>query len=533
MSKVKLITENMLEEILNTIEKANAIYMMPSFVMQSGVRLISSYLKKALDNGVEVKCLTGDYLFVTQPEGLKELLQLDDRIEVRLWRSHGIAFHPKSYLFETNNGNGKLIIGSSNLSRSALTHGVEWNLSMDSDAHPQTFEEALDQFMKYFYHEQTIPINQETLANYKNKYINYHQANPNFVENWTELEEIEVMFEEETEQHQPLLSTDDSSLTQDTITPRPAQKEALDELAKTIDENYDKAMIVMATGLGKTYLAGFFAKKFKKVLFIAHREEILYQAQKSFRHIMSEKTSGLYNGRQKDLNTECLFASIYTLSIRSNLEKFSPEEFDLIIVDEFHHAAANSYQRVLNYFNSSFLLGITATPDRLDNKDVYAICDGNVAYQLHFLEAIEKGWLSPFHYHGIYDETDYSQIRWLGSRYDEEALLAVQLQEKMAKNIFQSWKKFKKTRTIGFCSSIRQANFLREYFIKNGIKAVSLHSGSREYNRREVIHLLEAGEIDIVFTVDLFNEGVDIPSVDTLLFVRPTESLAVFTQQIG
>lgn len=523
----------MLEEILKNIKQAKAIYLMPSFVMNSGVLLLSPYLKQALDNGVDVKLLTGDYLFVTQPEGLRELIELDPRIEVRLWHSNGIAFHPKSYLFESSSGNGRLIVGSSNLSRSALTHGVEWNLSMEASAHPQTFEEALEQFMKYFYHKQTSPVNQETLVTYETEYIDYHQSNPNFVEHWTELEELEVMFEDEKEHLPQSVLQSDSAPKQESITPRPAQIEALEELEKTLEENYDKAMIVMATGLGKTYLAGFFAKRFQKVLFIAHREEILYQAQKSFQHIMPDKISGIYNGKHKDLDCDYLFASIYTLSIRSHLEKFSSDEFDLIIVDEFHHAAANSYQRVLDYFNTSFLLGITATPDRMDNKDVYAICDGNVAYQLHFLEAIQKGWLSPFHYHGIYDETDYSQIRWLGTRYDEEALLAAQLQERMAENIFGAWKKYKQTRTIGFCSSIRQANFLREYFVKNGIQAISLHSGSRDFSRSEVIRKLEEGDIDVVFTVDLFNEGVDIPAVDTLLFVRPTESLTVFTQQIG
>lgn len=533
MSEINLITENMLEEILKNIEQAKAIYLMPSFVMHSGVRLLSPYLKQALDKGVDVKLLTGDYLFVTQPEGLRELIKLDQRIEVRLWHSNGIAFHPKSYLFESSNGNGRLIVGSSNLSRSALTHGVEWNLSMEASAHPKTFDEALDQFMKYFYHKQTSPVNQETLVTYETDYIDYHQSNPNFVEHWTELEELAVMFEDEKEHLPTAILQRASTLKHGLITPRPAQIEALEELEKTLEENYDKAMIVMATGLGKTYLAGFFAKRFQKVLFIAHREEILYQAQKSFQQIMPDKISGIYNGKHKDLDCDYLFASIYTLSIRSHLEKFSSDEFDLIIVDEFHHAAANSYQRVLDYFNASFLLGITATPDRMDNKDVYAICDGNVAYQLHFLEAIQKGWLSPFHYHGIYDETDYSQIRWLGTRYDKEALLAAQLQERMTKNIFEAWNKYKQTRTIGFCSSISQANFLREYFVKNGIQAISLHSGSRDFSRSEVIRKLEEGDIDVVFTVDLFNEGVDIPAVDTLLFVRPTESLTVFTQQIG
>lgn len=227
-----------------------------------------------------------------------------------------------------------------------------------------------------------------------------------------------------------------------------------------------------------------------------------------------------------------MFASIYTLSMKRHLESFRPDEFDLIIVDEFHHAAANSYKRVLDFFQPAFLLGITATPIRTDGKDVYAICDGNVAYQLDFIEAVQRGWLAPFRYYGVYGNTDYSQITWLGSRYDEAELLQVQVKEEMAYKIYEAWKKHKQTRTIAFCSSIRQAEFLKSCFQSLGVQAISLHSKTREMSRSESIHRLEKGELEVIFTVDLFNEGTDIPAVDTLLFVRPTESLTIFSQQV-
>ena len=289
----------------------------------------------------------------------------------------------------------------------------------------------------------------------------------------------------------------------------------------------------MATGLGKTYLAGFFAQKFKRILFIAHREEILYQAKRSFGQIMPDRSGGIYNGKRKDAEAETIFASVSTLSMKQHLEVFQPDTFDLIIIDEFHHAAATTYQRVLDYFKPQFLLGITATPDRNDNKDVYAICNGNVAYRIDFLEAIQRQWLAPFKYVGVYDDTDYSQLTWLGTRYAEEDLLKVQLREEMAENILQAWKDHKQTRTLVFCSSIRQAVFLSGYFNKQGYKTVSLHSKQVDISRAKAISMLEKGELDAIFTVDLFNEGVDIPAVDTLLFVRPTESLTVFTQQVG
>jgi len=219
--------------------------------------------------------------------------------------------------------------------------------------------------------------------------------------------------------------------------------------------------------------------------------------------------------------------------MKKHLEAFAKDAFDLIVIDEFHHAAARSYQRVLNYFQPKFLLGITATPDRNDNKDVYAICDGNVAYKIDFIEAVQRGWLAPFRYYGVYDDTDYSKIKWLGNRYDETELLQVQLREEMADKILKAWEKYKKTRTLVFCSSIKQADFLSEYFRKRNYRTVSLHSQQTDIPRDQAIAMLEKGELDAIFTVDLFNEGVDIPSVDTLLFVRPTESLTVFTQQVG
>jgi superfamily II DNA or RNA helicase len=253
----------------------------------------------------------------------------------------------------------------------------------------------------------------------------------------TELEEIEWMVP-----IQPRKSGDKETSfagNDHTIEPRPAQLAALDALHATWEEGYDRAMVVMATGLGKTYLAGFYAKSFRRILFIAHREEILEQARRSFQRIMPERSWGYYNGTEKNHSAEMLFASIYTLGMKKHRERFNPRDFDLIIVDEFHHAAARSYRTTLEYFKPSFLLGITATPERMDGQDIYALCDGNVAYQIHFLEAISRGWLSPFQYYGIYDDIDYSRIRWLGTRYDEDELLAAQLQEARAALIHDAW----------------------------------------------------------------------------------------------
>ncbi|MCQ4086569.1 DEAD/DEAH box helicase family protein [Saccharibacillus sp. JS10] len=526
---VKLITRNLGDELIAGMQHATGIYIMTSFLMQSGVNLLAPHLKKALDRGAEVKMIAGDYLYITQPEGLRKLLSIDDRLEARLWRSMGTSFHPKAYLFDYENGEGLLIVGSSNFSFSALKTGYEWNLAMNAQAEPYTFQNAMDQFMENLYHASTLPLNEDTIALYEEEYLMNHRKNPELQRQVIEMEEAEADIGDVEIETTP---SDEVSLNP-IIQPRTAQAIALEALDTTIEEEYDRAMVVMATGLGKTYLAAFLAKKYRRVLFVAHREEILQQAANSFRHVLPERSHGLYNGQSKDRDSDCIFASIYTLGMKKHREAFNPDTFDLIVIDEFHHAAARSYRSVMEYFHPQFMLGITATPDRMDGQDVYALCGGNVAYRIHFIEAIRREWLSPFQYYGVHDDTDYSGIRWIGTHYDEEQLLAVQLREEYAERVYEAWAARRQTRTIAFCSSIQQADYLNDYFRIRGSQTLSLHSRTKEMSRTEAIRRLDAGEMDVLFTVDLFNEGTDIPSVDTLLFVRPTESLTVFTQQVG
>ena len=278
MPDIKLITENLADELIPGIRKASAIYIMTSFVMESGVRLLAPYLREAVERGAEVKILAGDYLFVSQPQGLRMLFEVDYRVQVRLWQSQGTSFHPKAYLLDYDEGQGLLIVGSSNFSRSAFRLGVEWNLAMSAQAEPYTFQVALDKFIHNFYHECTLSLNHETILTYEEEYNAYHQKLPELIRTITEMEQSELMLPQKE-------NADESSETDYTetqlIEPRPAQKKALEALDATMDEQYDKAMIVMATGLGKTYIAGFFARKFTRILFVAHREEILHQAKKS------------------------------------------------------------------------------------------------------------------------------------------------------------------------------------------------------------------------------------------------------------
>lgn len=530
MTNVRLFTKTLGPALKNQIDQATSICILTSFVMKSGVAYLAQSLEKAALRGVDIKVCTGDYLYITQPDALERLLAIHPSIEVRMWQSHGKSFHPKAYLIESSDQK-RSFIGSSNLSYSALHTGVEWNVEVSG--HETFYEEALDQFAKTFYSEATIPLNHETLKAYRERYERQQLNQPRISHSFTEGEEMDLMLpDEEPMTAEALTIFEPASTYEVELKPRFAQVEALDQLGRTVEEEYSKALVVMATGLGKTYLAAFFAKRYKRVLFIAHLEEILYQAERSFQNVQPNKTTGIYNGKHKQFDVDYCFASIYTLSMDQHLKVFNPDDFDLIVVDEFHHAAANTYQKVLDYFEPNFLLGITATPDRNDNKDVFALCDGNVAFRLDFLEAIRREWLSPFYYYGVYDDTDYNQLTWLGNRYAEDELLVTQLHERKARSIYDAWQRHKQTKTVVFCSSIRQANFLCSFFKNQEVAAVCLHSNSKD-NRDEVIASFTEGMIEVIFTVNLFNEGVDIPAIDTLLFVRPTESLTVFTQQIG
>lgn len=531
MTEIRLITSNLIEEIKQLTHKAENIYWIVAFAMKSGVQLVLPHLKEAAANGAEIKILIGDYLHITQPEALELLLTELPTAQIRLYESRGVSFHPKAYLFKSN-VNSHVIVGSSNLSASAMMRGIEWSLYAPSTVDAQLFETAVDEFMKQFLSLTTLPLNRETLNDYEEA---HRQANIEVPVSkvWEQHAEIEVMFGESNEQEIIAETPATYSTKQDIVKPRPVQLLALEALTQTRAEDYDKALIILATGLGKTYLAAFFAQDYKKVLFIAHREEILTQAQASFEHVHPTRTTGIYNGYIKEADADFLFASIFTLATEYHLHKFQPNQFDLIIVDEFHHAVAPTYERILNYFKPKFLLGITATPDRLDNKDVYSLCDGNVAISIHFLEAIRQNWLSPFIYFGVFDETDYSGLQWRNNSYDEEQLLRLQLRADYADTVLTAWIKEKQSRTIGFCSSVKQAVYLSNHFNKAGYRTVALHGKSERDMRIHARKRLDKGELDVIFTVDLFNEGVDIPSVDTLLFARPTESLTVFTQQIG
>ena len=294
-----------------------------------------------------------------------------------------------------------------------------------------------------------------------------------------------------------------------------------------------------ATGIGKTYLAAFDSAKYKRVLFVAHREEILKQAAEAFKNVRESEDYGFFGGKQKDTDKSVIFASVATLGREEYLTEhyFKPDYFDYLVIDEFHHAVNDQYQKIVNYFRPQFLLGLTATPERMDGRNIYEICDYNVPYEISLKEAINKGILVPFHYYGIYDDTDYSSLHLLKGRYNEKELNETYIGNVRRYDlIYRYYMKYRSRRALGFCCSREHAQEMAREFCKRGIEAVAVYSSAEgvfSEDRDKAIEKLRNEEIRVIFSVDMFNEGVDIAALDMVMFLRPTESPVIFLQQLG
>ncbi len=291
--------------------------------------------------------------------------------------------------------------------------------------------------------------------------------------------------------------------------------------------------MVLATGLGKTWLSAFDSEHFSRVLFVAHREEILKQSMSTFRRIRPQASFGFYTGQEKTPQADILFASIQTLSRSQHLEAFSPEQFDYIVVDEFHHADAPTYRRVIDYFDPQFLLGLTATPERTDGGNLLALCGQNLVYRCDLAEGMEQDLLCPLHYYGVPDEVDYRTIPWRNSRFDPQELTTALATVKRAQNCIEQYRKRAGLRTVAFCSTQRHADFMAEQFQQHQIRAVAVHSGPSSADRSDSLQALSEGQLDVICSVDMFNEGLDLPQVDTVMMLRPTESRIIWLQQLG
>lgn len=504
----------LINRLKTSIKNATTIDIIVSFLMESGVKLLLQDLKEALNRGVKIRILTGNYLKITQPQALYLLKsELKDKVDLRFYNNPNKSFHPKAYMFH-NPIDSEIYIGSSNISRGALTSSIEWNYRFLKSTAPNDFKVFYDTFEDLFNNHSLI-ITDEVLKDYSKQW-----TRPNI---YKDIEKEE--------------SKEDNVI--NIFEPRGAQIEALYSLEKSREEGFDKGLVVAATGIGKTYLSAFDSAKYNKILFVAHREEIIKQAAQSFKNVRNSDDIGFFYSNQKDTKNSFIFALVQTLGKEQylNEEYFSKDYFDYIIVDEFHHAVSSNYKKIIDYFTPKFLLGLTATPERLDSKDVFALCDYNMVYEVRLKDAINKGWLVPFRYYGIYDETvNYEDIDYKNGKYDDKQLEEALMLNKRGEVILNHYLKYNSKRAIGFCTSRHHAEYMAKVFNENNIPSAAVYSGEKgEYSEERNIALskLTSGELKVIFSVDMFNEGLDVPAIDMVMFLRPTQSPTIFLQQLG
>jgi superfamily II DNA or RNA helicase/HKD family nuclease/SOS-response transcriptional repressor LexA len=503
-----------LPQLSHAIAHADEIDMTVAFIKTSGLRLLMPDLQEAMnratpDNPVRLRILTSDYLDVTDPEALRLLILLQSQgAQIKVFESNDQGFHMKAYLFahfRDGQLHGTAFIGSSNISRQALTDGLEWNYRIDYPG-DEGFLEARKQFEILFGNPRCVELSDEWINTYESR-------------------------------RKPMPLPISLSSKDDDPPPEPTeiQRDALAALGETRFQGFQRGLVVLATGLGKTWLAAFDTRQAQatRILFVAHREEILTQAATTFLRIRPQARIGFYTGRQRDSQVDILCASIQTLGRVQHLQQFVAAHFDYIVVDEFHHAAAPMYRRLLQHFTPRFLLGLTATPDRSDQSDILALCDDNLVFERNLFAGINGGFLAPFHYFGILDESvDYREIPWRNGQFDPETLSNKLATLARAKHALREWQSKAQTRTLAFCVSRRHADFMAEHFRAAGITADAVYSGSN-LSRGEALQKLADGQLQVIFSVDLFNEGVDLPAIDTVMMLRPTESKILFLQQLG
>jgi superfamily II DNA or RNA helicase/diadenosine tetraphosphate (Ap4A) HIT family hydrolase len=477
-----------------------------AFLLDSGARMIVAHLRDFLSRGGTARILVGDYLDVTEPAALRRLNDMSGDLVVRVFEARNQGFHLKTYIFHTD-VEGIAFVGSSNLSAPALTSSIEWNYKVVSHDERTGFLEITAEFEKLFNAYAAVSANEAWIRRYEAR-----RASPD----WRGAGVAE-------EAPAPM------------AIPHAIQQAALKALEDTREEGFSAGLVVLATGLGKTWLSAFDSGKseFRRVLFVAHREEILNQAIENFRRVRPNASIGRMIASERDTNADLLFASVQTLGRIEHLNALAPTAFDYIIIDEFHHAAATTYRRIIDYFQPKFLLGLTATPERMDGGDLLALCQENLVFEASVPDGVSAGLLSPFQYWGVPDVVDYANIPWRNTRFDPTELTAAVATEARAQNALDQFRKHGAQRCLAFCCSQRHANFMAEFFNARGVRSVAVHAGVESAPRTTSLQHLESGELDVIFSVDIFNEGVDVPSIDTVLMLRPTESTVIWMQQFG
>lgn len=506
----------MISELRREIASADRIDFLVSFIRWSALRILLPKLEDFCKQGGKLRVITTTYMGATEAKALDALSALPN-CEIRVSYDTDITrLHAKAYFFYRKSGYSTVYIGSSNLSKVALTDGLEWNMKITKQDLPDVFGKVSASFDSYW--------NARDFQTYDPAF--FRQA----------------LKKEEKDEKNPYLFD---------LRPYTFQQEILDELeAQRINDGTMKNLVVAATGCGKTMIAAFDYKNQIKdghrprLLFLAHRKEILEQSLETFRAVLKDPNFGdIYTGdHHTDGFPEHLFMMVKSFD-SSAIEKVLPKDYyDYLVIDEFHHAAAKSYQKIFSHFTPKILLGLTATPERHDGKDILAYFDGQISAELRLPEAIDRGLLVPFQYFAVSDGTDLSRLKWSRGGYDVSELENVYVLDhqaalRRADLILQKLRAYssdlKTLRGLGFCVSQKHAKFMADCFEKAGIRSLALTSKTDDKTRQQARQDLASGKLQMIFTVDLFNEGVDIPEINTVLFLRPTESLTVFLQQLG
>jgi superfamily II DNA or RNA helicase/HKD family nuclease/SOS-response transcriptional repressor LexA len=495
--------EKILSTLLQELSNCDEFSISVAFVTTSGIAVLLNTLLELEQKGIKGKVLVSQYLNFTQPEALKRILNFKN-IELKIATKSNS--HSKGYIFKIANYYN-IIIGSSNLTASALTVNKEWNLKVSGFHSSEIVNNVLSEF--------ELDFNEGTIVT--DKYIS----------------EYDIIYKKAKISNRIAKE----AITTNNIVPNVMQSEALRNLEKLRFEQKSKALIISATGTGKTYLSAFDVKAFKpkKLLFVVHRLNIAKKALETFKGIFKDKTLGLYSGNKRELDSDFVFSTIQTISREDHLSKFKKDHFDYIIIDESHRSGANSYLRLIEYFKPLFLLGMTATPERTDGNDIFSLFDHNIAYEIRLSRAMEEGMLSQFHYFGITDLKVNNEL--LENTKDFNLLARNDRVEKIIEKsqLYGTYNGI--TRGLVFCSRNSEAKLLSEKFNEKGHKSIALTGENSETERSEAIRCLESEDlnekIDYIFTVDIFNEGIDIPKINQIIMIRPTESAIIFVQQLG
>ena len=495
-------------EIIDQLRGCDEFIISTAFITLGGITPLLEEFKNLEKNNIKGKILTTDYLAFTEPKAIKKLNSFKN-IEVRMFTTENEGFHTKGYIFKKNN-NYSAIVGSSNLTAKAMVENKEWNVGFTSTKDGEILHNLLNEFDELWNESKDLD---DILPSYEKLY------NDNV--NFRHIREITKEIENVPE-----------------LIPNSMQEKFLTNIRNLIKNDEKRAILVSATGTGKTYASAFAVKDFnpKRFLFIVHREQIAKQSINAYKNVIKDKSFGLLTGNSKDVNADYIFATIQTLSKDDVYTKFKKDEFDYIIIDEVHKAGALSYQKIFNYFTPKFYLGMTASPERTDGFDIYELFDHNIAHEIRLQEALDEDLLCPFHYFGISDVTfdngeiddDFSDFNYLTSEERVTYLLE--------KSEFYGYSG-DRIKALVFCSRKREAKELSKKFNQRGHPSTVLTGENSQQERLDAIDRLtndsNPDKLEYIFTVDIFNEGVDIPEINQVLLVRPTESPIIFIQQLG